>query len=613
MTQQNFHKFFTFYFIVFGIVVSLFGVVVSYTLQIKDIQKDLDRKANEIFAIKNETILKPTIENIDGIAKSLVKNEILKDFIINEGLQKKDILELLFLATANSNNLIMQLRLIDKNGQELIKVNRNEENLEAFLVDKSSLQNRSDRDYFKFLSTALENTIWHSKLDLNINKEMDTPYKANFKIAMPLYYNNEFSGTVIINVLMNNLLRAISSSSVFEHYILDKENNYILHPNNEFSFNKYKQINKDIKEDFKEGLKTKDIYIYSLEETFKNNENAIMILKTKKNYQKEMLQEKLNTAIIVFSLTIFLSLIMALFVSKTPAELQKRLLKAYEKLDEFTSILNKYVITAKTKPDSTILEVSDAFERVSGYSRAELIGSNMSIIKNPQRDNKVINQLWENILNKKIWIGNIKNKKKTGEEYWLEQTIIPKLDENKQLDSFLAISIDITAKMELEMIASIDKLTNIYNRRMLDEFLKVEIEMANRHQDNLSLIIIDMDYFKQVNDTFGHLAGDKLLSQLAKLISDNLRASDIFGRYGGEEFLIICTQTNKQKAFLLAEKLRMVVKNFRFDEVGYKTISLGVSDLQKDDNVKSLFKKADDALYQAKNSGRDKSVVFEEL
>lgn len=122
-----------------------------------------------------------------------------------------------------------------------------------------------------------------------------------------------------------------------------------------------------------------------------------------------------------------------------------------------------------------------------------------------------------------------------------------------------------------------------------------------------------MDYFKQVNDTFGHLAGDKLLSQLAKLISDNLRASDIFGRYGGEEFLIICTQTNKQKAFLLAEKLRMVVKNFRFDEVGYKTISLGVSDLQKDDNVKSLFKKADDALYQAKNSGRDKSVVFEEL
>lgn len=90
---------------------------------------------------------------------------------------------------------------------------------------------------------------------------MDTPYKANFKIAMPLYYNNEFSGTVIINVLMNNLLRAISSSSVFEHYILDKENNYILHPNNEFSFNKYKQINKDIKEDFKEGLKTK-IFIY---------------------------------------------------------------------------------------------------------------------------------------------------------------------------------------------------------------------------------------------------------------------------------------------------------------------------------------------------------------
>lgn len=144
---------------------------------------------------------------------------------------------------------------------------------------------------------------------------------------------------------------------------------------------------------------------------------------------------------------------------------------------------------------------------------------------------------------------------------------------------------------------------------MLDQFLQVEIEIANRHKEELSLIIIDIDYFKQVNDTYGHLVGDMVLIQLSKIISDNLRISDIFGRYGGEEFLIICPKTNKNSAFILAEKLRMIVKDFEFNKVGYKTISIGIADLKRDDTIESLFEKADEALYEAKNSGRNKSVI----
>lgn len=611
MTQKNFHKFFTLYFIIFGIIISLFGVTISYTLQIKDIEKDLDRKAKEIFSIKNETILKPTIENIDNIVKSLANNEIIKDFSTNKNTHKREDLEILFLAIANSNNTIMQARLIDKNGQEIIRVDRNKESQEAFLVVKSSLQDKSQRDYFKVLLNAPKDTIWHSNIDLNVeNDKIETPYKPTFRIGIPLYQDNNFTGIVIVNVLMNNLLKAISTSSVFEHYIIDKNGNYILHPNNEFSFNKYKNINRTIKDDFSQGLNTQGIYTYSLEDTLKNNEQAVMILKTKRNYQKELLNEKFNTAIIVLSLTVALSLLMALFVSKTPTKLQEKLLKAYEKLDEFTSILNKYVITAKTKPDSTIVEVSDAFEKVSGYSKDELIGKSISIIKHPEQDRKIIKDLWKNISNKRVWVGNIKNRKKSGEEYWLEQTIIPKLDEDKKnIDSFLSISIDITAKVELEKMASIDKLTDIYNRRMIDQFLQVEIEIASRHNEELSLMIIDIDHFKHVNDNYGHLVGDMVLSQLSKIISDNLRTSDIFGRYGGEEFLIICPKTNKDNAFILAEKLRVIVNDFTFNEVGHKTVSIGIADFQKDDTIETLFKKADEALYKAKNQGRNQVCV----
>ncbi len=161
-------------------------------------------------------------------------------------------------------------------------------------------------------------------------------------------------------------------------------------------------------------------------------------------------------------------------------------------------------------------------------------------------------------------------------------------------------------------MASTDKLTNIYNRRMLDQFLQVEIEIANRHKEELSLIILDIDHFKHVNDNFGHLAGDKILSELSNIISNNLRHSDIFGRYGGEEFLIICPKTNKHNAFILAEKLRIIVKTFEFDKVGYKTVSIGISDFQENDSIETLFKKADEALYIAKNSGRNKCVVYED-
>lgn len=611
MTQKNFHKFFTLYFIVFGIIISLFSVTISYTLQIKDIEKDLDRKAKDMFSIKKETILKPTIENMDNIAKSLANNEIIKNFLTNKNTHKREDLEILFLAIANSNNTIIQARLIDKNGQEVIRVDRNKESQEAFLVEKSSLQDKSQREYFKVLSNAPKNTIWHSKLDLNIeNNKLEIPYKPTFRVAIPLFEEDKFTGIVTVNMLMNNLLKAISASSIFEYYIVDKNENYILHPNNEFSFNKYKNINRAIKDDFPQGLNTQGIYRYSLEDILKNNEQAVMILKTKRNYQKELLNEKFNTAIIVLALTVVLSLLMALFVSKIPMKLQEKLLKAYEKLDEFTSILNKYVITVKTKPDSTIIEVSDAFEKASGYSKDELIGKSISMIKHPEQDRKIIKDLWKNILNKRVWVGNIKNKKKSGEEYWLEQTIIPKLDEDKKnIDSFLSISVDITAKMELEKMASIDKLTDIYNRRMIDQFLQVEIEIASRHNEELSLMIIDIDHFKHVNDNYGHLVGDMVLSQLSKIISDNLRNSDIFGRYGGEEFLIICPKTNKDGAFILAEKLRIIVNDFTFDEVGHKTVSIGIAEFQTDDTIETLFKKADEALYEAKNSGRNRVCV----
>lgn len=615
MDQKNFHKLFTIYFIVFGIIVSICGATINYYIQIKEINKNLNIRASEIFKIENEVILSTSIKNMDNTIKSLSYNQVFNDYIKSKKLENENQVKQIFLAVANSNNGIMQARFIDKDGQEIIRINRDLTDENAYIVEASKLQNKKERDYFKILSTKNKDEIWHSKIDLNIeNGQVEIPYKPTFRLGMPIFNENKFEGMIVINILMNDLLKIIGNSTIFEHYIIDKNQNYILHPNDKFSFNKYKNIQRDLKEDFPDGLESEEIFKYSLKEILKNEDESIMILKSRDDFEKKIFLDKTNTLIIVFFFTIVLSIIMAVLLSKTPVDIQVKLFKAYESLNEFKTIIDRYVITSTTKLDGTIIETSDAFEKLSGYSRNELLGKSLSILKHPEEDRKIIKDLWDTILRKRIWTGIIRNKKKNGEEFWLEQTIIPKInEENKDIEKFVSISVDVTAKKELEKMATIDKLTNIYNRRILDDFLKIEIERANRHNRDLSLIMIDIDYFKKVNDTFGHLVGDNLLSKIAELISGNLRNSDIFGRYGGEEFLIICTQTTKENAFVLAEKLRVLIKDFKFDEIGYKTISLGISDFQKGDTVETLFKKADFALYEAKDSGRDKVVIYKSI
>lgn len=614
MTQHNFKKYFIIYFIVFGISISLFSALTTYIIRMNDIEKTINIKAQDTFDIKTQTILKPTIESMDNIVSSLKENELVKDFILTKSIDKQKRLEELFVALMGIENKIMQTRIIDKDGKELLRVDRKNKKSKPFVVESSKLQDKSSRDYFQTLSKMRQESAWHSKLDLNIeNNKIEIPYNPTIRVAAPLLKDGEFMGIVIVNILTQELFNAMGTSSSFTHYIIDKEKNYIFHPNEEYSFNKYKNIKRGIHEDFPNGLDAKDgIYVYPIDSILKNEDKALFILKTSDTYKESLKDEIVQTSVIVLILTVILSFITSFYVSKTPAKLQTSLLNAHKKLKEYTSIIDRYIITATTKPDSTIIDISSAFTNSSGYSKSELIGQKMSVIKNPNRDKAIIKDLWETILSKKTWIGEIKNRKKDGTEYWLEQHIVPQIDERDNIESFVSIGIDITAKKELEKLATIDKLTGIYNRRRIDEFLQIEMEVAKRHFQNLVLIIVDIDHFKIVNDAYGHQTGDMVLQEITKIISRNLRKSDVFGRWGGEEFVIICPQTDKNEALIIAEKIRVAVENHKFKTVGHKTICLGIANLEDNDNDKTIIERADKALYEAKNGGRNKTIIYGE-
>lgn len=613
LTDENFQKYFIVYFIIFGIIISFAGTLLNYFFYTQYINKSMDIKAQEIFEIKTASILKPEIENLDNIVEYLTSDKIVREFLILKQDQEDEIkkFENIFLAIVGIENKILQARILDKNGKELIRADRDSKTKQPYIIKRADLQDKSERDYFKKLSNMKTEAIWHSKIDLNVEHgKIEIPYKPTLRVAMPIINKGLFEGAIIVNMLLDDLFAKIGTSSAFEHFIIDKENNYIYHPNDTFSFNKYKGVKREIKDDFSNGLNSDGVYIYSIDHILKNDDKAALILKTKENYEKNLFDELLNTTLIVLIINLILSTILSFYVAKKPKKLQTSLLNAHKKLRSFTSIIDRYVITATTKPNSTILDVSSAFEKSSGYTKKELIGEPMGIIKNKSRDKSIIEELWATILSKQIWIGEIKNRKKDGTSYWLEQHIIPNLNEKNEIESFVSIGIDITAKKELEKLATIDKLTGIYNRRRIEEFLQIEMEVAKRHFQALSVIVIDIDHFKSVNDTYGHQAGDMVLAQSTKVISQNLRKSDIFGRWGGEEFVVICPQTNKSDAFVLAQKLRIAIERHEFEQVGHKTICLGIAELEHEDDEKTLIEKADKALYEAKNSGRNKAVIF---
>jgi len=156
----------------------------------------------------------------------------------------------------------------------------------------------------------------------------------------------------------------------------------------------------------------------------------------------------------------------------------------------------------------------------------------------------------------------------------------------------------------IQRISDIDSLTQLYNRRKMTALLHTEIERSKRYNRDFSVILLDIDKFKSVNDTWGHQVGDTLLCEFSKVLLTNIRSADFVGRWGGEEFLVICPETNQDEALILAEKLRAKIHQFDFTLVGFKTASFGVAGYVGG-GEEAILHDADLGLYAAKDAGRN--------
>jgi diguanylate cyclase (GGDEF)-like protein/PAS domain S-box-containing protein len=600
----------------FGIAVALITTYINYNMEYKKIQKNIDQRS--LFVSNNiETHIKDYIDKVENSIDAVNENQLFIDFILDPSKNSKKIAEQLFVNSMNNNQNFFQFRFIDTNGKEIIRVDRNKDTDAVFIVKQENLQNKSGRYYFKETINMKNDQYWYSKLDLNIeNKEIEKPIRPAFRVSTNVYYKGKHYGILIVNVEMGKLISYIGEFDQFDTFLVDDSGYFLLHPDSRKNWSRYLKTNHNIFKEFPKLTENEfsanniipNFYIFSLEKYFNNRENIKLVLLTKEQYiqgmKKNNLQFAITLGIIVLLFSVPIGFAISIPASKLYADIN-RLLK--ENL-RHNDTIDKYVPTMKVDLNKTITDVSSALCKISGYSKEELIGKSPSLFKSGRMNNEIYKNLWNKITNGLIWHGELENRTKYNEPYWINITILPNYDQNNQIESYTALCEDITDKKRIEIISQTDKLTQIYNRVKLDASLEIEFNRFQRYKDIFSIILIDIDHFKSVNDNYGHQVGDSVLIQLSKLLKEHCRKTDIVGRWGGEEFMIICPDTDIKGSTLLAEHLRKLVDEFEFNVVKHKTISVGVAEIYNSDNIETLLKRVDDNLYEAKNSGRNKVV-----
>ncbi|MGZ4993143.1 MAG: bacteriohemerythrin [Methylobacter sp.] len=278
-----------------------------------------------------------------------------------------------------------------------------------------------------------------------------------------------------------------------------------------------------------------------------------------------------------------------------------------------------------TDANKVILKVNQAFTRITGYSAEEAIGKTPHILSSGRHDRTFFAEMWDTINSTGVWQGEIWNRRKNGEIYpeWLIITASKEAyDMNKRVNNYVASFSDISsrkaAEEEIRQLAFYDPLTRLPNRRLLQERLKYNIEVDRRDGGKqMALLMLDLDRFKTVNDSFGHLAGDELLQQVADRILASLRDTGMLTRLGGDEFVVLLEDIVHQEdpARFADEIISALNKPFQLNQnndvqVG---VSIGISLYpEHGDDYSALMGHADAALYQAKNNGRGCYAYFSE-
>jgi len=442
-------------------------------------------------------------------------------------------------------------------------------------------------EHFKSQNALLLDSL-HYLFDLNnkINKSKTIDKKSidlinNTYLNLMKFYINNTIGTNQIQDNLKLLKIQLKKNNLFDI------NMFVAHT----------ELNLKRLEGFKKITQTQNIY--KLDRLL---EDLHIILD--ENYQKNNKTQRVIVIILFFIIVVILSMLIISYRAS---------LKLKDELFGFkTAIENSYNSIVITDADSNITYVNDVAQLETGYSKEELIGKNPRILKSGMNGDKFYDDMHKSINNGKKWEGEFINKRKDGTLYHEKASIMPILQDG-QIIKYLAIKLNITdyikAKQEVEHMAYHDSLTLLPNRANIENYLENRLEVAIRQKTKIALLFIDLDRFKNINDTLGHDIGDELLIGAAKRLKSALRKSDMLSRFGGDEFAIVIDGIDDN--YSITRVCEKIIDSFQ-DPIQTKqhllkiSLSIGVSIFPSDaKDSTTLFKYADIAMYNAKNAGKN--------
>jgi two-component system chemotaxis sensor kinase CheA len=484
----------------FKLLMAYIGIVVT-AFMILYIMFDVSKKSdvNNITSNNFEEKSKEQLGKINDFI-GLYSNSIqilhsdkqLIKYVTNSDEHNKKQLEELFLTLKNMLPCIYQIRYIDKDGMEKIKIDGTakgyyKEKTKSFVVQEEFLQNKQHRSYFKKFSLLKENEIGFSKI--NLNKEfgkVTVPKTPTLRLGMKVYENKEYKGVLVYNLCLKRLFENLLKTTLFDIYIVDSFGRFIVHNNDEVSLLGEQYNSAHLKDEFPisyNSILQNDTFFHKnyfsiLIDAISNGQKLKLILKSRYSEVSSHVEEKQMQflLLLIFFSIIFIPIVLT-FGNK---EYYTR------KLKELTDLYGNHIITSSTDLDGRIIYVSKAFEQISKYEKKQLLGKSHSIIKGPNTPKKLHREIWENIKNGKKWEGEIQNRAKTGELYWLH-TIIEPMYEKSELVGYSALSRDITTqKLSNQLNEHINYLLHNVDEGILSFRLDCKIDDGySKHSEEL--------------------------------------------------------------------------------------------------------------------------------
>lgn len=605
MTKSVIYRRYIFFFFMVGGIIScaVAYLFYSYSCLLADYVEE------EFVSTHNDRTIARINDEIGYAQQALTRvrdSQVLVDYFAEPSAEHIHKLNELFVKMLRTEHDYYQIRLLSVQGLELLNMTKAPISSAIMVQEPVDF---STSPYFQEIQTHPSN-VWFSAIDLNSVTQYGKSDVPTLRIALPIRHNALHLGYFMLNINAQSLLDEVIKSPYIDIYLIDNKGNFIYSSNQIDRWSGYFKHNQTLSSIFHmetrfliNEMHNKGLHFIDLTGYVPNRQHVFLISRLKKTFIKELRKKALNFIAAISIITFVILILTAIWIAMYSNRKRARLELDVQESNQYIKLLDQYVPIVEFDKNGRIIRCNQAYCQVCQCGDTDIIGELFPVFC--FREQAKITDMWDTVKRGLPWQRELHHVNQDNKEFWLFTTVIPCYDYQHEVRGYMAISIDKTEKKIIEMLSEIDTLTNVYNRAKMDKCLEQEAERARRYNTKFSLIMLDIDFFKSVNDNHGHLTGDKVLNQIASIMGNNTRMNDDVGRWGGEEFIIICPETCLENAVLVADKIRKAIEAYDFDEVGHVTISCGVETYDVQFTITNMLEKVDFYLYQAKQLGRN--------